>query len=140
MSFASEFKEFAVKGNVVDLAVGVIIGAAFGKIVDSLVNDLVMPVVGRMTGGLEFTNYFIALATVPAGVPHTLEAVKKAGVPVIAWGNFANITLNFVILAFVVFLMVRAVNRLRREAPGAPPAPPEQVVLLREIRDALRAK
>jgi len=140
MSFASEFKEFAVKGNVVDLAVGVIIGAAFGKIVDSLVNDLVMPVVGRMTGGLEFTNYFIALATVPAGVPHTLEAVKKAGVPVIAWGNFANITLNFIILAFVVFLMVRAVNRLRRAAPSAPPAPPEQVVLLREIRDALRAK
>jgi large conductance mechanosensitive channel len=140
MSFASEFKEFAVKGNVMDLAVGVIIGAAFGKIVDSLVNDIIMPVVGKVTGGLEFTNYFIPLATIPAGVPHTLEAVKKAGVPVIAWGNFANITLNFIILAFVVFLMVRSVNRLRREAPSAPPAPPEQVVLLREIRDALRAK
>jgi large conductance mechanosensitive channel len=140
MSFASEFKEFAVKGNVMDLAVGVIIGAAFGKIVDSLVNDIVMPVVGKATGGLEFTNYFFALAQIPAGVPHTLEAVKKAGVPVIAWGNFANITLNFVILAFVVFLMMRSVNRMRRAAPGAPPAPPEQVVLLREIRDTLRAK
>ncbi len=140
MSFASEFKEFAVKGNVVDLAVGVIIGAAFGKIVDSLVNDIVMPVAGRATGGLEFSNYFIALATIPAGVPHTLEAVKKAGVPVVAWGNFVNIALNFVILAFVVFLMVRGVNRLRRAAPSAPPAPPEQVVLLREIRDAVRAK
>jgi large conductance mechanosensitive channel len=140
MSFASEFKEFAVKGNVMDLAVGVIIGAAFGKIVDSLVNDIVMPVVGKATGGLEFTNYFIALSQIPAGVPHTLEAVKKAGVPVIAWGNFANIALNFVILAFVVFLMMRAVNRMRRAAPSAPPAPPEQVVLLREIRDTLRAK
>jgi large conductance mechanosensitive channel len=140
MSFASEFKEFAVKGNVVDLAVGVIIGAAFGKIVESLVGDIVMPVVGKATGGLEFSNYFIALAQIPAGVPHTLEAVKKAGVPVIAWGNFANITLNFVILAFVVFLMVRSVNRMRRAAPAAPAAPPEQVVLLREIRDTLRAK
>jgi large conductance mechanosensitive channel len=140
MSFASEFKEFAVKGNVMDLAVGVIIGAAFGKIVDSLVNDIVMPVAGKATGGLDFTNYFIPLAQVPAGVPHTLEAVKKAGVPVIAWGNLANISLNFVILACVVFLMVRSVNRMRRAAPSAPPAPPEQVVLLREIRDALRAK
>jgi large conductance mechanosensitive channel len=120
--------------------VGVIIGAAFGKIVDSLVNDIVMPVAGKATGGLDFTNYFIPLAQVPAGVPHTLEAVKKAGVPVIAWGNLANISLNFVILACVVFLMVRSVNRMRRAAPSAPPAPPEQVVLLREIRDALRAK
>lgn len=140
MSFASEFKEFAVKGSVVDLAVGVIIGAAFGKIVDSLVNDLIMPVVGRMMGGLEFTNYFFALAPIPPGIPHTLEAMKKAGVPVIAWGNFANIVLNFVILAFVVFLMVRQINRLRRREPVAPAAPPEQVVLLREIRDAVRAR
>lgn len=141
MSFASEFREFAVRGNVVDLAVGVIVGGAFGKIVDSLVNDIVMPVVGRFTGGLEFSNYFIALARIPDGVPHTLEAVKKAGVPVVAWGNFVNVGLNFVILAFIVFLMVRGINRLRRQQePPAPPAPPEQVVLLREIRDTLRSK
>ncbi len=141
MSFASEFREFAVRGSVVDLAVGVIVGGAFGKIVDSLVNDIVMPVVGRLTGGLEFSNYFTALARIPDGVPHTLEAVKKAGVPVVAWGNFVNVALNFVILAFIVFLMVRAINRLRRhQAPPAPAAPPEQVVLLREIRDALRSK
>jgi large conductance mechanosensitive channel len=138
MSFTSEFREFAIKGNVVDLAVGVIVGAAFGKIVDSMVNDLVMPVIGRITGGLEFTNYFIALAPVPASVPHTLEAVKKAGIPVIAWGNFTNMVFNFAILAFVVFVMVRQINRLRRQAPAAPPAPPEDVVLLREIRDALK--
>jgi large conductance mechanosensitive channel len=140
MSIASEFKEFAVKGNVVDLAVGVIIGAAFGKIVDSLVNDLVMPILGRLTGGLEFTNFFTPLAALPPNVPHTLEAVRKAGVPVIAWGNFANIVLNFVILAFVVFLMVREFNRLRHAHAAAPAAPPEQVALLREIRDTLREK
>lgn len=138
MSFASEFREFAVKGSVVDLAVGVIIGAAFGKIVDSLVNDLVMPVVGRFTGGLDFTNYFTALAAIPPGVPHTLESVKKAGVPVIAWGNFANVALNFVILAFVVFLMIRQINRMRRPKAAAPAAPAEEVVLLREIRDSLK--
>jgi len=140
MSMMGEFREFAVKGNVIDLAVGVIIGGAFGKIVDSLVNDIVMPVAGRFTGGLEFSNYFIALARIPEGVPHTLEAVKKAGVPVVAWGSFVNVSLNFVILAFIVFVMVRAINRLRRLEPPAPPAPPEQVVLLREIRDALRSK
>ena len=141
MSFTSEFREFAVRGSVVDLAVGVIIGGAFGKIVDSLVNDMVMPVVGRFTGGLAFHEYFIALARIPDGVPHTLEAVKKAGVPVVAWGNFVNVALNFVILAFIVFLMVRGINRLRRQQePPAPPAPPEQVVLLREIRDTLRSK
>ena len=139
MSMASEFREFAVKGNVVDLAVGVIIGAAFGKIVDSLVNDLVMPVVGRIFGGLDFTNYFVALAPIPANIPHTLEAVKKAGVPVVAYGNFTTVALNFVILAFIIFLMVRQVNRLRRAPPPAAPAPPaEDVQLLREIRDALR--
>jgi large conductance mechanosensitive channel len=140
MSFASEFREFAVKGSVVDLAVGVIIGGAFGKIVDSLVNDMIMPVVGRFTGGLQFHDYFIALASIPAGVPHTLEAVKKAGVPVLAWGSFVNTCLNFVILAFIVFLMVRAINRKRREEPPAPAAPPEQEVLLRENLDALRSK
>jgi large conductance mechanosensitive channel len=140
MSFASEFREFAVKGNVVDLAVGVIIGAAFGKIVDSLVNDLVMPVVSKFTGGLDFTSHFIALSAIPANVPPTLEALKKAGIPVIAWGNFLNVTMNFIILALVVFLMVKQINRLRREAPKAPAAPPEDVVLLREIRDSLRQK
>ena len=140
MGMMSEFKEFAVKGNVVDLAVGVIIGAAFGKIVDSFVNDIVMPVIGKFTGGLDFTQYFTPLAAIPPNIAHTLEAVKKAGIPVIAWGNFTNIVFYFVILAFVVFLMVRAINRMRREAPKAPAAPPEDVVLLREIRDALVRK
>jgi large conductance mechanosensitive channel len=143
MSIASEFREFAVKGSVVDLAVGVIIGAAFGKIVDSLVNDIVMPVVGRIFGGLNFADYFVALAPVPANIPHTLEAVRKAGVPVLAWGNFATIALNFLILAFIIFLMVKQINRLKRQAPAAekaPPAPAEEVVLLREIRDSLARK
>lgn len=141
MSMASEFREFAVKGNVVDLAVGVIVGAAFNKIVDSLVNDIVMPVVSRFLGNLDFTNYFIALAPIPGNVAHTLAEVKKAGIPVIAWGNFLTITLNFVILAFIVFLMVKQVNRMRREprpADAPPPAPAEDVLLLREIRDSLR--
>jgi large conductance mechanosensitive channel len=141
MGFASEFKSFAMKGNVVDLAVGVIIGAAFGKIVDSIVNDLVMPVVGRIFGGLDFGNYFLALKEVPAGTAQTLEAVKKAGVPVFAYGNFITVALNFIILAFIIFLMVKQFNRLKKEqpaAPAAPPATPEDVVLLREIRDALR--
>jgi large conductance mechanosensitive channel len=143
MSIASEFREFAVKGSVVDLAVGVIIGAAFGKIVDSVVNDIVMPVVGRIFGGLNFADYFVALAPVPANIPHTLEAVRKAGVPVLAWGNFATIALNFLILAFIIFLMVKQINRLKRQAPAAekaPPAPAEEVVLLREIRDSLARK
>jgi large conductance mechanosensitive channel len=140
MSFASEFREFAVKGNVVDLAVGVIIGAAFGKIVESFVSDLVMPVIGKFTGGLDFTNYFIPLAAIPPGVPQTLEALKKAGIPVIAWGNFVNVTFNFFILALVVFIMVKQINRLRREDPKAAPATPEDVLLLREIRDNLRQK
>lgn len=140
MSFASEFREFAVKGNVVDLAVGVIVGAAFGKIVDSLVTDLIMPVIGRLTGGLDFSGHFIALAEVPPGVPMAVDAIRKAGVPVVAWGNFLNVVFNFVILAFVVFVMVKQVNRLRRQPPAAPPAPPEDVVLLREIRDALVRK
>lgn len=139
MSFASEFKEFAVKGNVVDLAVGVIIGAAFGKIVDSAVNDLVMPLVGRVIGNVDFANMFVALKDVPAGMPMTLEAVKKAGIPVFAYGNFITIAINFIILAFIIFLMVKQINRLKKEAPpAAPAAPPEDVVLLREIRDALK--
>jgi large conductance mechanosensitive channel len=144
MSFASEFRDFALKGNVVDLAVGVIIGAAFGKIVDSLVKDLIMPVVGAIFGGLDFTNYFILLRSPPAGYsgPMTYDALTKAGVPVLAYGNFLTVLLNFIILAFIIFLMVRSFNRMRRayEAPAAaaPAAPPEDVLLLREIRDLLR--
>jgi large conductance mechanosensitive channel len=137
MSLMSEFKEFAVRGNVVDLAVGVIIGAAFGKIVDSFVADLIMPVVGKFTGGIDLVQQFVALAPIPASIPHTLEAVRKAGVPVIAWGNFLNVIMNFVILAFVVFLMVKQINRLRRAPAKTPAAPPEDVKLLTEIRDAL---
>ncbi len=139
MGFASEFKAFALKGNVMDLAVGVIIGAAFGKIVDSVVNDLIMPVVGRIFGGLDFTNYFIALKEIPPGTVFTVDAVKKAGVPVLAYGNFITIAINFMILAFIIFVMVKQVNRLKKEAPpAAPPATPEDIVLLREIRDSLR--
>jgi large conductance mechanosensitive channel len=140
-----EFREFAVKGNVVDLAVGVIIGAAFGKIVDSLVNDVVMPLISRVVGKLDFSSKFIVLADVPPGTAMTLEALKKAGVPVLAWGNFVTVGLNFLILAFVIFLMVKQINILRRHhqhatdkaAEVAPP--PEDVLLLREIRDSLRA-
>ena len=138
MSFASEFKQFALKGNVVDLAVGVIIGAAFGKIVDSAVSDLVMPVVGRALGSVDFSSLFIALRDVPAGVPHTLDAVRKAGIPVFAWGNFITVALNFAILAFIIFVMVKQINRLKSETPPPPPATPEDVQLLREIRDSLR--
>jgi len=140
MSFASEFKEFAVKGNVMDLAVGVIIGAAFGKIVDSIVNDLIMPLVGKVTGGLDFSNYFIPLAGQTAT---TLADAKKAGA-VDAYGNFLTVLVNFLILAFIIFLMVRQINRLKREAPppapAAPAEPPEEVRLLREIRDSLKAR
>lgn len=140
MSVMQEFKEFAVKGNVVDLAVGVIIGGAFGKIVDSVVSDLIMPIVGRVVGGLDFSNYFIALKEVPAGVAMTLAEVKKAGVPVFAWGNFLTISINFAILAFIIFIMVKQINRLKREAPAPASGPPtpEDVLLLREIRDALK--
>ncbi len=139
MGMLQEFREFAVKGNAMDLAVGVIIGGAFGKIVDSVVNDLIMPVIGRFTGGLDFTNLYIPLATVPAGMPQTLDAVRKAGVPVFAYGNFITILINFLILAFIVFQMVKMLNRLK-SAPAAVPATPEDVVLLREIRDALKAR
>jgi large conductance mechanosensitive channel len=139
MSFATEFREFAIKGNVVDLAVGVIIGAAFGKIVDSLVKDVIMPVVGRAVGGLDFSNWFILLAPPPAAYtgPMTYEALTKAGVPLLAYGNFITVVINFVILALIIFMMVRAINRMRRETPAVA-APPEDVLLLREIRDAVR--
>jgi large conductance mechanosensitive channel len=139
MSFMSEFKEFAVKGNAVDLAVGVIIGAAFGKIVDSVVNDLIMPIAGKIFGGLDFSNLFIPLTDIPVGTAVTLAELKKAGVPVFAYGNFLTILLNFIILAFIIFIMVKQINRLKKEAP--PPVlagPPEDIVLLREIRDGLK--
>ena len=141
MGLAAEFKEFAMKGNVVDLAVGVIIGGAFGKIVDSLVKDLIMPVVGRIFGGLDFSNYFVMLKAPPAGYagPMTYDALTKAGVPLFAYGNFITVAINFVILAFIIFMMVRQINRLKREAPPpAPAAPPEEVMLLREIRDSVK--
>ncbi len=140
MSFASEFREFAVKGSVVDLAVGVIIGGAFGKIVDSLVKDLIMPIVSRVFGGLDFSNWFVALGSPPPGYsgPMTYEALTKAGVPLFAYGNFITVALNFIILAFVIFLMVKQINRLRSATPPPPPPPPENVQLLREIRDALK--
>ena len=141
MSMMGEFREFAVKGNVIDLAVGVIIGAAFGKIVDSLVKDMIMPIVSRIFGGLDFSNWFIPLASPPAGYtgPMTYEALTKAGVPLFAYGNFITVVLNFIILAFVIFLMVKQINRLKRETPPPPPAAaPEEVLLLREIRDAVK--
>lgn len=141
MSVVKEFREFAIKGNVVDLAVGVIIGAAFGKIVDSLVSDIIMPIVGLVFGKLDFSNLYIVMGTVPAGVPNTLADLKKAGVSVLAYGNFITIAVNFVILAFIIFMMVRAINKLRRKQEAEPAVaapPPEDVVLLREIRDSLR--
>ncbi|MFO1398606.1 MAG: large conductance mechanosensitive channel protein MscL [Burkholderiales bacterium] len=144
MSLMREFRDFAVKGNVIDLAVAVIIGAAFGKIVDSLVKDIIMPIIGKVVGGLDFSNYYVLLSNPPAGYngPMTYEALTKAGVPLLAYGNFLTIVLNFVILAFVIFWMVRqfskAKAKLDPQAAAAPPATPEDVVLLREIRDLLK--
>ncbi|MFH7040763.1 large conductance mechanosensitive channel protein MscL [Paucibacter sp. JuS9] len=147
MGVMSEFREFAVKGNVVDLAVGVIIGGAFGKIVDSMVNHLIMPLVGRVVGGLDFSNYFIMLASPPADFkgPMTFDALSKAGVPLFAYGSFLTVLLNFIILAFIIFMMVKQINRLKRDsapapapAPAEPPATPEDIQLLREIRDSLK--
>lgn len=139
MGMMQEFKEFAVKGNVIDLAVGVIIGSAFGKIVTSMVEDIIMPVVGAIFGNFDFSNLYIALGKVPEGTAPTLAALKEAGVPTLAYGNFITVAINFTILAFIIFMMVKQVNRLRRETPPTPPATtPESVVLLREIRDSLR--
>lgn len=140
MSILNEFKEFALKGNVMDLAVGVIIGGAFGKIVDSVVSDLIMPIVGRIAGGLDFSNYYVALKDVPPGTAQTLDGLKKAGVPVFAYGNFITIALNFVILAFIIFMMVKWINKLRAQTPPPPAADPADVVLLREIRDELKKR
>ena len=138
MGMLKEFREFAVKGNVIDLAVGIIIGAAFGKIVDSLVKDVVMPLINALFGGaVDFTNkYWVLSGNVPPGA--SLDVAQKSGV-VFAWGNFITVLLNFVILAFVIFWMVKAVNRVKSRLDAAPAAAAEDVVLLREIRDELRA-
>ncbi len=142
MSLVQEFKAFAMKGNVIDLAVGVIIGAAFNKIVESVVGDLIMPILAFILGGkLDFSNMFFVLGTVPPGTAQTLDALKKAGVPVFAYGSFITITVNFIILAFIIFMMIKQVNRLRAAKPVAPepePVTPEDIVLLREIRDSLK--
>ena len=143
MSMLSDFRDFAIKGNVIDLAVAVIIGGAFGKIVDSLVKDIIMPVIGKIFGGLDFQNFFFMLGNPPAGYsgPMTYEGLTKAGVPLLAYGNFLTIVLNFIILAFVIFIMVKklAAAKASIDATPPPPAPPtEDVLLLREIRDALK--
>ena len=144
MGMMSEFKTFAMKGNVMDLAVGVIIGGAFGKIVDSLVGDVVMPIVSAILGGkLDFSSFLIPLGKVPEGTVMTLDALKKAGVPVFAYGNFITVAINFILLAFIIFMMIKAMNRWKEEppaAPAAPPAPPAEEVLLAEIRDILKTR
>ena len=140
MGMVQEFKEFAVKGNAMDLAVGVIIGGAFGKIVDSIVGDLIMPLVSRVVGKLDFSNLFFILGDNPNNLV-ALAEIKKAGIPVFAYGSFLTILVNFIILAFIIFMMVKQMNRMRKEEPAAAPeAPvtPEDVVLLREIRDSLK--
>ncbi len=138
MSMMQEFKEFAMRGNVVDLAVGVVIGGAFGKIVDSLVKDVIMPVVGKILGGVDFKQLYINLGDQAFD---TLEAAEKAGAPLIKYGAFINTIVDFIIVAFVIFMVVKGMNKMKRQeeaAPAAPPAPPEDVLLLREIRDSLR--
>ena len=138
MSMASEFKEFALKGNVMDLAVGVIIGGAFSKIIDSMVADIIMPIVGKIIGNVDFSNMYVALSGQASGL--SLADAKKAG-SVLAYGNFLTISINFVILAFVIFQMVKLMNKMKKAeatAPAAPAPTPEDVVLLREIRDALK--
>jgi large conductance mechanosensitive channel len=139
MSMIQEFKEFAVKGNAMDLAVGVIIGGAFGKIVDSIVGDLIMPIVSRVVGKLDFSNLFVVLGENPDHLA-ALADLKKAGIPVFAYGSFLTILVNFIILAFIIFMMVKQMNRMRKEEPVVEEAPatPEDVMLLREIRDSLK--
>jgi large conductance mechanosensitive channel len=144
MGMMSEFKTFAMKGNVMDLAVGVIIGGAFGKIVDSLVGDVVMPIIAALLGGkLDFSSFLIPLGKVPEGTVMTLDALKKAGVPVFAYGNFITVAINFILLAFIIFMMIKAMNKWKTEppaAPAAPPPPPAEEVLLAEIRDILKTR
>ncbi|HEY1607715.1 MAG TPA: large conductance mechanosensitive channel protein MscL [Paraburkholderia sp.] len=144
MSMIQEFKEFAVKGNVMDLAVGVIIGGAFSTIVNSVVKDLIMPIIGSITGGLDFSNLFVRLGHIPPtykGNPDSYRDLQTAGVAVFGYGSFFTAVLNFLILAFIIFLMVKFINKLRRPevaAPAVPAPPPEDVLLLREIRDSLK--
>jgi large conductance mechanosensitive channel len=146
MSMVQEFKEFAMKGNVMDLAVGVIIGGAFAKITDSLVKDVVMPVVSTILGGdVDFSNYYIVLGDVPAGTADNYAALKEAGVSLLAYGQFLTVLINFILLAWIIFLMVKGINRMRRKeeaapAPAAPPADPADIALLKEIRDELRRR
>jgi large conductance mechanosensitive channel len=140
MSMVKEFREFALKGNVMDLAVGVIIGGAFGKIVDSLVKDIIMPLAGLVFGKLDFSNLFFVLGPIPANFHGEMnyQDLTKAGVSLFAYGNFLTVAVNFIILAFIIFVMVKQVNRLKRDTPPPPPAAPlEEVLLLREIRDEL---
>jgi len=139
-SITKEFRAFAVKGKVIDLAVGVIIGGAFGKIVDSLVIDIVMPLISTLLGGrIDFTNLFIVLGSVLDNVPRTFDALKKAGIPIFAYGNFITISINFILLAFVIFQMVKIVNKIREEEPNPYPSIPEDILLLRENRDHLKS-
>lgn len=141
VAILQEFKKFAMRGNVVDLAVGVIIGVAFGKIVDSLVNDIIMPIIGRVFGGLDFTNYFIGLTPAASQAP-TYDAAKKAGAT-LGYGSFITVTVNFIIIAFVLFLVIRGINRMTRKEQDAPPPPSpptKDQVLLTEIRDLLRGR
>jgi large conductance mechanosensitive channel len=134
-----EFKEFAMKGNVLDLAVGVVIGAAFGKIVDSLVKDLIMPIVGLLTGGVDFSNKFAVLKDGATAGPYaTVEVAQKAGAVTFNYGLFINAVIAFIIIAFAIFLLIKAYNKARNAEPPTPPATPEDVVLLREIRDSLK--
>jgi large conductance mechanosensitive channel len=148
VSLLSEFREFAVKGNALDLAVGVIIGAAFGKIVESVVGDLIMPLIAALLGGkFDFSNLYVVLGSIPQGVANNLDALKKAGVPVFAYGSFVTILINFILLAFVIFMLVRYLNKVKATfaaeqaaAPAAPAAPPAAELLLAEIRDELRKR
>ncbi|WP_298674211.1 large conductance mechanosensitive channel protein MscL [uncultured Sphingomonas sp.] len=137
-----EFKAFIMRGNVLDLAVAVIIGAAFGKIITSLTEDVIMPVIGKLFGGLDFSSYFIVLGKVPEKLQGSTDyaALKKAGVPLLGYGEFITQAVNFLIIAFIIFLVIRAVNRVMPKAEAAPAADPADVVLLREIRDELRSR
>lgn len=138
MSMVSEFKQFALKGNVMDLAVGVIIGAAFATITTSLVEDIIMPIVAMIFGGeLSFANMFMVLGDVPEGVVRNYATLKAAGIPILAYGNFITVLINFIVLAFIIFMMVKAVNRMRRHEDTAPEAPAEEIMLLREISEKL---
>ena len=145
MSMVSEFKEFALKGNVMDLAVGVIIGGAFGKIISSLVDDVIMPIIAFILGGnVDFSNMYVVMGDVPEGTANTYAALKEAGVAVLAYGQFLTVLINFILLAFVVFMLVKGMNNMRRKeeaaAPPVPAADPADIALLKEIRDELRRK